>query len=99
MPPPGLLSSSGPVQVPPAPPMVIIISGPSGVGKDAVIKALQHARPSLHFVVTATSRQVPGLRQTGRFDVSGGACPFDIKSAVQTNEAKRRRRYRLYFCV
>lgn len=52
------------MQVPPAPPMVIIISGPSGVGKDAVIKALQHARPTLHFVVTATSRQVSDLSRS-----------------------------------
>ncbi len=43
-------------QVPPPPPIVIVISGPSGVGKDAVIKALQAARPDLHFVITATSR-------------------------------------------
>lgn len=34
----------------------MVISGPSGVGKDAVIKALQASRPDLHFVVTATSR-------------------------------------------
>lgn len=47
--------------VAPAPPLVFVISGPSGVGKDAVIKQLQHARPNLHFVVTATSRAMrPG---------------------------------------
>ena len=44
------------VQVPPVRPLVTVISGPSGVGKDAVVKALQAARPELHFVVTATSR-------------------------------------------
>ncbi|KAK9804883.1 hypothetical protein WJX72_010070 [[Myrmecia] bisecta] len=43
--------------VAPAKPLVVVISGPSGVGKDAVIKQLQEARPDLHFVVTATSRQ------------------------------------------
>ena len=43
-------------QVPPAKPVVIVISGPSGVGKDAVIKRLQERRSDLHFVVTATSR-------------------------------------------
>ncbi|KAK9904205.1 hypothetical protein WJX75_006739 [Coccomyxa subellipsoidea] len=37
-------------------PVKVVISGPSGVGKDAVIKALQASRPDLHFVVTATSR-------------------------------------------
>lgn len=45
-------------QVSPAPPLVFVISGPSGVGKDAVIKQLQLTRPKLHFVVTATSRKV-----------------------------------------
>ncbi|KAK9812290.1 hypothetical protein WJX73_010099 [Symbiochloris irregularis] len=42
--------------VPAAPPVVVVISGPSGVGKDAVVHALKQARPDLHFVVTATSR-------------------------------------------
>lgn len=46
----------------PAPkPLVIVISGPSGVGKDAVIKKLQHSRSDVHFVVTATTRPMrPG---------------------------------------
>ena len=42
--------------LPPQPPLVVIISGPSGVGKDAVISALRARCPDLHFVVTATSR-------------------------------------------
>ncbi|XP_043693411.1 guanylate kinase 2, chloroplastic/mitochondrial [Telopea speciosissima] len=37
-------------------PRIIVISGPSGVGKDAVIKRLQEVREGVHFVVTATSR-------------------------------------------
>lgn len=37
-------------------PLIIVISGPSGVGKDAVIKRLQEVREGMHFVVTATSR-------------------------------------------
>jgi len=41
--------------VPPPHPAVIVISGPSGVGKDAVIRRLQELR-ELHMVVTATSR-------------------------------------------
>ncbi|PKA65629.1 guanylate kinase [Apostasia shenzhenica] len=40
----------------PAKPLIIVISGPSGVGKDAVIKRLQEVREGIHFVVTATSR-------------------------------------------
>jgi len=43
-------------QIPAMEPVKVVISGPSGVGKDAVIKALQASRPDLHFVVTATSR-------------------------------------------
>lgn len=42
--------------VPPPKPSVIVISGPSGVGKDAVVARLKAERPNLHFVVTATSR-------------------------------------------
>ncbi|KAA8548568.1 hypothetical protein F0562_000165 [Nyssa sinensis] len=37
-------------------PLIIVISGSSGVGKDAVIKRLREVREGLHFVVTATSR-------------------------------------------
>ena len=47
--------------VPPPSPLLVVISGPSGVGKDAVIRRLQEVRPELHFVVTATTRaQRPG---------------------------------------
>lgn len=43
--------------LPPAEPMVVVISGPSGVGKDAVIRRLQEKRgDEMHFVVTATTR-------------------------------------------
>ena len=41
-----------------ASPMLVIISGPSGVGKDTIIEALQqrHHRPAYHYVVTCTTR-------------------------------------------
>lgn len=49
--------------MPTPPPAVIVISGPSGVGKDAVMRRLQELRPDLHQVVTATSRPArPGER-------------------------------------
>lgn len=38
-------------------PLLIVISGPSGVGKDSVIKRLREKNPSLAFVVTAASRE------------------------------------------
>jgi guanylate kinase len=37
-------------------PLLVIISGPSGVGKDAVLRELRSRRHDLHIVVTATSR-------------------------------------------
>lgn len=37
-------------------PVLIVISGPSGVGKDTVVKSILDSDPSIHFVVTATSR-------------------------------------------
>lgn len=43
-------------QAPSPQPLLVVISGPSGVGKDAIIKRLQEVRPDLHFVVTATTR-------------------------------------------
>ena len=44
-------------------PLLVVISGPSGIGKDAVLQALQEHHLAFHFVVTATSRAPrPGER-------------------------------------
>lgn len=37
-------------------PLIVVISGPSGVGKDAVLQALRRRAKDFHIVVTATSR-------------------------------------------
>ena len=37
-------------------PLLIVISGPSGVGKDSVVTAMQARELPFHFVVTATTR-------------------------------------------
>jgi guanylate kinase len=37
-------------------PLLIVISGPSGVGKDSVIGRMKERDQSIHFVVTATNR-------------------------------------------
>ena len=37
-------------------PLLIVISGPSGVGKDATLKRMQELGHPFHFVVTATTR-------------------------------------------
>jgi guanylate kinase len=38
-------------------PLLIVISGPSGVGKDAVIDCMKHRQLPFHFVVTAATRK------------------------------------------
>jgi guanylate kinase len=38
-------------------PLLIVVSGPSGVGKDSVVRTLLKRGLPLHFVVTATSRE------------------------------------------
>ena len=37
-------------------PLLIVISGPSGVGKDSVVQGLKNCQFPIHFVVTATTR-------------------------------------------
>jgi len=52
--------------IPSARPLLIVISGPSGVGKDAVINRLQEVRSDMHFVVTATTRPKRDGEEDGR---------------------------------
>ena len=42
---------------PPARPLLIILSGQSGVGKDAVLNGLRRSGLPLEFIVTVTTRQ------------------------------------------
>jgi guanylate kinase len=46
-------------------PLLIVISGPSGVGKDSVIKSMKERDLPFHFVVTATSRSPRENEQHG----------------------------------
>ena len=48
-------------------PLMIVISGPSGVGKDAVIQGLKERNVRIHFVVTATTRE-PRLDEVNGVD-------------------------------
>ena len=45
------------------PPLLVVLSGPSGVGKDAALAELRKLERPWHFVVTATTRPIrPGER-------------------------------------
>lgn len=51
--------SSGmePLKLPESKPILFVISGPSGVGKDAIADALKQHDPTRHYAVTATTRK------------------------------------------
>ena len=55
---PTVANSAEAAGIGPPQPMLVIISGPSGVGKDTIIEALQKRghRPEYHYVVTCTTR-------------------------------------------
>lgn len=46
-------------------PLLIVISGPSGVGKDAVVRRMKERGVDFHFVITATSRSPRAEEQHG----------------------------------
>ncbi len=49
------MTASGSTTGPPAP-MLIVISGPSGVGKDAILSRMRELRKPYHFTITTTTR-------------------------------------------
>lgn len=65
-------------------PLLVVISGPSGVGKDAVLKSLQQRGLPLHFVVTMTSRppRAGEVEGVDYFFVSKGK----FEALIQQNE-------------
>ena len=56
--------SSGPKPNPK--PLVLVLSGPSGVGKDTVLAHLRERFPGMHYVVTATTRSPRSGEVDGR---------------------------------
>lgn len=47
-------------------PLLIVLSGPSGVGKDAVLNRMRELRRPFHYVVTATTRRKRAGEVNGR---------------------------------
>jgi guanylate kinase len=46
-------------------PLLIVISGPSGVGKDSVLEEMKNRGLPFHFVITATTRKPRPEEQDG----------------------------------
>jgi guanylate kinase len=47
-------------------PLLIVVSGPSGVGKDSVVQRMKERELPFHFVVTATTREKRESETNGR---------------------------------
>ena len=65
--------------------MLVIISGPSGVGKDTIIDALKRRPhdPDYHYVVTCTTRDGAPARWTGRLPLPR---PRGVRRAAAAGE-------------
>ena len=50
----------------PSPPLLVVLSGPSGVGKDAVLNELRMMDRPWHFAVTATTRPMRAGEKDGK---------------------------------
>lgn len=50
----------------PQTPLLVVLSGPSGAGKDTVLNRLRELNPELYFVVTATTRNPRENEEHGR---------------------------------
>ena len=48
-----------------SPPLLIVLSGPSGVGKDAVLARMRRSERPFHYVVTATTRSKRAREKNG----------------------------------
>jgi guanylate kinase len=48
-----------------SPPLLIVLSGPSGVGKDAVLARMRESERPFHYVVTATTRPKRAREKNG----------------------------------
>jgi len=46
-------------------PLLVVLSGPSGVGKDAVVGRMKNLERSFHYVVTATTRSKRAREKNG----------------------------------
>eukprot|EP00958_Prasinococcus_capsulatus_P002312 scaffold207_cov409-Prasinococcus_capsulatus_cf.AAC.17 len=71
---------------PEGPPLVLAVSGPSGVGKDTVLRRLLEVRPELHFIVTMASR--PPRPDEVRTPVDGVDYFFVSKEQFERNIAQ-----------
>jgi guanylate kinase len=61
-----LLSNGDVPEMPKEPALLVVLSGPSGAGKDSVCDVLLDWYPSMHRVVTATTRAVRPGEEDGR---------------------------------
>ena len=73
--------------------MLVIISGPSGVGKDTIIEAIQRAtaRPRAHYVITCTTRRPRRWRGRRRRLPLPVAEPSSASSATPASSWRRPR--------
>ena len=73
-------------------PLLVVVSGPSGVGKSTIVRALAKAQPQVVPIVTT----ITGAHAAARAIAALKSGPWDVRPLQEYNRAQRERQPRMH---